>query len=89
MKLISPTYAEVDIGDTLKPNEYIGMCRREIFDRYLREMSTLSMELMVPTPKAMDASEYNFAVIEQKNTWALVYLVKGSINIKQKNLLNY
>jgi geranylgeranyl reductase len=37
MKLISPTNAEVDIGDTLKPNEYIGMCRREIMDKYLRD----------------------------------------------------
>ncbi|KAL7542261.1 hypothetical protein ACHAXR_011960 [Thalassiosira sp. AJA248-18] len=37
MKLISPTNVEVDIGDTLQPNEYIGMCRREVLDGYLRE----------------------------------------------------
>jgi len=37
MNLISPTGVEVDIGDTLKPNEYIGMCRREILDKYLRD----------------------------------------------------
>ncbi|KAG5183210.1 geranylgeranyl hydrogenase [Tribonema minus] len=37
MKMISPTNREVDIGDTLKPNEYIGMVRREILDGYLRE----------------------------------------------------
>jgi len=37
MKLISPTNVEVDIGDTLQPNEYIGMCRREILDKYLRD----------------------------------------------------
>jgi geranylgeranyl reductase len=37
MKLISPTNVEVDIGDTLQPNEYIGMCRREIMDKYLRD----------------------------------------------------
>jgi geranylgeranyl reductase len=37
MNLISPTGKEVDIGDTLKPNEYIGMCRREILDKYLRD----------------------------------------------------
>lgn len=36
MKLISPTNVEVDIGDTLQPNEYIGMCRREVLDGYLR-----------------------------------------------------
>ena len=37
MNLISPSGVEVDIGDTLKPNEYIGMCRREIMDKYLRD----------------------------------------------------
>eukprot|EP00579_Thalassiosira_antarctica_P022005 CAMPEP_0201951322 /NCGR_PEP_ID=MMETSP0904-20121228/228_1 /ASSEMBLY_ACC=CAM_ASM_000553 /TAXON_ID=420261 /ORGANISM="Thalassiosira antarctica, Strain CCMP982" /LENGTH=463 /DNA_ID=CAMNT_0048494655 /DNA_START=51 /DNA_END=1442 /DNA_ORIENTATION=+ len=37
MKLISPTGVEVDIGDTLQPNEYIGMCRREIMDKFLRD----------------------------------------------------
>lgn len=37
MKLISPTNREVDIGQTLKPEEYIGMCRREIMDTYLRD----------------------------------------------------
>jgi geranylgeranyl reductase len=37
MKLISPTNREVDIGQTLAPNEYIGMCRREIMDAYLRD----------------------------------------------------
>jgi geranylgeranyl reductase len=37
MKMISPTNVEVDIGDTLKPDEYIGMCRREILDKFLRD----------------------------------------------------
>lgn len=37
MNLISPTGVEVDIGDTLKPDEYIGMCRREILDKYIRD----------------------------------------------------
>jgi len=36
MKMISPTNREVDIGTTLKPDEYIGMVRREILDGYLR-----------------------------------------------------
>merc|ERR1712127_290700 len=35
--LISPTGFEVAIGETLKPDEYIGMCRREILDSYLRD----------------------------------------------------
>jgi geranylgeranyl reductase len=37
MNLVSPTGAEVSIGDTLQPDEYIGMCRREILDKYLRD----------------------------------------------------
>eukprot|EP00520_Triparma_pacifica_P006810 CAMPEP_0118631948 /NCGR_PEP_ID=MMETSP0785-20121206/179_1 /TAXON_ID=91992 /ORGANISM="Bolidomonas pacifica, Strain CCMP 1866" /LENGTH=457 /DNA_ID=CAMNT_0006522677 /DNA_START=31 /DNA_END=1404 /DNA_ORIENTATION=- len=37
MKMISPSDVEVDIGDTLKADEYIGMCRREILDGYLRD----------------------------------------------------
>jgi len=37
MKLISPTNREVDIGQTLTPEEYIGMTRREVLDTYLRD----------------------------------------------------
>ena len=37
MNLISPTGVEVNIGDTLQPDEYIGMCRREILDKYIRD----------------------------------------------------
>lgn len=37
MKLISPTNREVDIGQTLEPNEFIGMLRREVMDSYLRD----------------------------------------------------
>ena len=36
MKMISPSNREVDVGQTLKPNEYSGMTRREILDDYLR-----------------------------------------------------
>lgn len=36
MKMISPSNIEVDIGQTLKPEEYIGMVRREVLDGYLR-----------------------------------------------------
>merc|ERR1711904_731527 len=36
MKMISPSNREVDIGETLAPNEYIGMTRREILDDFLR-----------------------------------------------------
>ncbi|MEO0947644.1 MAG: geranylgeranyl reductase [Cyanobacteria bacterium J06641_5] len=37
MKMISPSNVEVSIGSTLKDDEYIGMCRREVLDGYMRE----------------------------------------------------
>lgn len=37
MKMISPSNVSVDIGQTLKSHEYIGMVRREVLDNYLRE----------------------------------------------------
>ncbi|MCL7028251.1 hypothetical protein MKW94_009286 [Papaver nudicaule] len=37
MKMISPSNVAVDIGQTLKQDEYIGMVRREVLDQYLRE----------------------------------------------------
>lgn len=37
MKMISPSNVEVNIGQTLKTGEYIGMCRREVLDGFLRE----------------------------------------------------
>ncbi|PON93581.1 Geranylgeranyl reductase/cyanobacteria [Trema orientale] len=36
MKMISPSNVAVDIGQTLKPHEYIGMVRREVLDSYMR-----------------------------------------------------
>ncbi|AFY37399.1 geranylgeranyl reductase [[Leptolyngbya] sp. PCC 7376] len=36
MKLISPSNIEVSIGQTLKDDEYIGMCRREVMDSFMR-----------------------------------------------------
>jgi geranylgeranyl reductase len=39
MKLISPTNKEVDIGQTLAPDEYIGMTRREVLDSFLRDQA--------------------------------------------------
>ena len=58
MKMISPTNREVDIGQTLKPDEYIGMLRREVMDGYLRDraiefgaqpINGLVTEVEVPT----------------------------------------
>ncbi|KAK9867601.1 hypothetical protein WJX84_005990 [Apatococcus fuscideae] len=37
MKMISPSNREVDVGKTLSQTEYIGMCRREVLDNYLRK----------------------------------------------------
>ena len=37
MKMISPSNREVDVGKTLSETEYIGMCRREVLDNYLRQ----------------------------------------------------
>ena len=37
MKMISPSNIEVNIGHTLNDDEYIGMCRREVLDGYLRD----------------------------------------------------
>lgn len=37
MKMISPSNIEVNIGQTLKPDEYIGMCRREVLDSFMRD----------------------------------------------------
>ena len=42
MKMISPSNVAVDIGQTLKPHEYIGMVRREVLDSYLRERASAS-----------------------------------------------
>jgi len=37
MKMISPSNREVDVGKTLSDKEWIGMCRREVMDDYLRK----------------------------------------------------
>jgi geranylgeranyl reductase len=37
MTMISPTNKEIDIGQTLKDDEYIGMTRREVLDKFLRD----------------------------------------------------
>jgi geranylgeranyl reductase len=37
MKMISPSNREVDVGKTLSETEYIGMCRREVMDDFLRK----------------------------------------------------
>lgn len=40
--MISPSNGTVDIGQTLKPHEYIGMVWRKILDAYLRDRTKAS-----------------------------------------------
>jgi len=42
MKMISPSNVEVNIGGTLRDDEYIGMCRREVLDGFLRDRAAKS-----------------------------------------------
>lgn len=55
MKMISPSNIEVNIGSTLKDDEYIGMCRREVLDGFLRERAAkLGAKLINGTVHALD-----------------------------------
>jgi geranylgeranyl reductase len=42
MKMISPSNGAVEIGQTLKPHEYIDMMRHEILDAYLQDRAKAS-----------------------------------------------
>jgi geranylgeranyl reductase len=47
MKMISPSNRAVDVGQTLNDKEYIGMCRREVMDDFLRKRAkTLGANLV-------------------------------------------
>lgn len=55
MKMISPSNVEVNIGCTLKDDEYIGMCRREVLDGFLRDRAAkLGATLINGTVHAID-----------------------------------
>ena len=67
MNLISTTGVEVNIGDTLQPDEYIGMCRREILDHYIRDrafefgaecVNGLVTSIDVPADQKKSESQY-------------------------------
>jgi geranylgeranyl reductase len=75
MNLVSPTGAEVSIGSTLKPDEYIGMCRREILDKYLRDraieygavaINGLVTSIDVPSDHKVTNGQYNIHYQEFK-----------------------
>ncbi|WP_448603171.1 geranylgeranyl reductase [Thermoleptolyngbya sp.] len=55
MKMISPSNIEVNIGSTLKDDEYIGMCRREVLDGFLRDRAAkLGAKLINGTVYGLD-----------------------------------
>jgi geranylgeranyl reductase len=55
MKMISPSNIEVNIGSTLKNDEYIGMCRREVLDSFMRNRAAkLGATLINGTVYALD-----------------------------------
>eukprot|EP00980_Cylindrotheca_fusiformis_P003835 scaffold858_cov123-Cylindrotheca_fusiformis.AAC.11 len=75
MNLVSPTGVEVDIGSTLQPGEYIGMCRREIMDKYLRDraidygaecVNGLVTSIDVPSDHKTSESKYTIHYQEYK-----------------------
>lgn len=58
MKMISPSNIEVNIGQTLKDGEYIGMCRREVLDGFMRERAAkLGANLINGTVYQLDIPE--------------------------------
>lgn len=60
MKMISPSNVEVNIGQTLKDGEYIGMCRREVLDGFLRDRAAkLGAKLINGTVHGVDIPSNN------------------------------
>jgi geranylgeranyl diphosphate/geranylgeranyl-bacteriochlorophyllide a reductase len=60
MKMISPSNVEVNIGQTLKDDEYIGMCRREVLDSFLRDRAAkLGAKLINGTVHGIDIPSNN------------------------------
>lgn len=60
MKMISPSNIEVNIGQTLKEDEYIGMCRREVLDGFLRDRAgQLGAEIINGTVYKLDIPANN------------------------------
>jgi len=82
MKLISPTNVEVDIGDTLQPNEYIGMCRREIMDKFLRDRAiSYGAEPIQGLVTKIDVPENHMNNEEQYTLHYQEYLVGSSAGV--------
>lgn len=84
MKMISPTNREVDIGQTLKSNEYIGMCRREVMDTYLRDraislgtkaINGLVTDIVCPKGEGKYVVNYSDVVENTKNSMEFDYVI--------------
>ncbi|CAB1113060.1 unnamed protein product [Ectocarpus sp. CCAP 1310/34] len=74
MKMISPTNREVDIGQTLGDDEYIGMVRREVMDGFMRDraiekgahaINGLVNDIDVPADKDSGKYKIHFARYEK------------------------
>ncbi len=83
MKLISPTNREVDIGQTLLPNEYIGMTRREVLDTYLRDRA-ISFGA-----KAVNALVTEVEVPKSKDGKYAIEFTRADTNSKEKMEFDY
>lgn len=75
MKLISPSNREVDIGQTLLPEEYIGMTRREVLDTYLRDRAISfgasavnALVTEIEAPKGQENGQYTIKYALADNT---------------------
>jgi geranylgeranyl reductase len=88
MKLISPSNREVDIGQTLAADEYIGMTRREILDTFLRDravsfgafpINALVTDIVVPANNDMTGKyTINFADPKSgKDSMEFDYVIGG------------
>ena len=70
MKMISPSNREVDVGKTLSETEYIGMCRREILDNFMRNRAqdagtTVINGLMMRLEQVHTLPAARFAALQQ------------------------
>ena len=91
MKMISPSNIEVNIGQTLKEDEYIGMCRREVLDGFLRDraaklgttvingtMHKLEIPMGDQTPYTLHYADHSNGSLEGETKTLQVDLVIGA-----------
>lgn len=88
MKMISPSNIEVNIGQTLKDDEYIGMLRREVMDSFMRDRAArLGAKLINGTVNKLEFP------IQEGDPYTLHYAdlsdgnVEGTMNSLQVDLV--